>query len=144
MLMLWHCRSDTGNHAVSTTDCTVVSEVEMRCATPPGTGTGYRWSVTVAGQSSQVSVQSTSYGLPVVLNVTSPVLVQGRYVVPTAGGAVVTVSGRNFGADVREIAVHWNGLAVPSESLILSTPHYELQFTSLSGKSGLVRFADNI
>ncbi len=89
----------------------------FRCIIPAGVGVGYRWVVTVGGQASLPSTQTTSFSPPVVSLVElrlaggAPVpLVQG---VPTAGGATLVLSGTNFGPVASLVRVLWNGVPVP-------------------------------
>jgi hypothetical protein len=84
---------------------------------PAGVGVGYRWVVTVGGQASLPSAQTTSFSQPVVSLVelrlaggASVPLVQGM---PTAGGATLVLSGTNFGPDASLVQVLWNGAPVP-------------------------------
>jgi hypothetical protein len=127
-----------GGPTLHTAACSVVGagHTTVRCISPPGVGTGYAWSLSVAGQTSAPSAQTTSYGPPSVTELT----VAGTGIaggdepgsVPTAGGATVTLTGMNFGPDGALIVVTWNGVVVPN--VALSVPHSSLSFTSLPGQ----------
>ncbi len=121
-----------------TSACSVLGagHTSVACTTPAGVGAGYSWTISVAGQESAPSTQTTSYGLPSV----TAVAVTGSGVaggdeagsVPTAGGATVTLSGVNFGADASNILVLWNGTVLPR--VAVTVPHTALSFTSQPGQ----------
>jgi hypothetical protein len=103
---------------------------------PPGVGSGYAWSVVVAGQASEPSSSVTSYAPPSIVSVTVSgigVLTDEPGAVPTAGGATVTVQGRNLGDDVSAITVRWAGTAVVSGVMLLAS-HSLLAFSSPPGQ----------
>jgi hypothetical protein len=126
-----------GGAVLRTGDCSVVGtgHTAVHCVCPPGVGTGYSWSLAVAGQSSALSNQTTSYGSPLLIAVTvsGPGIVGGDEpgTVPTAGGATVTLTGANFGPDSSRIVLLWDGAVVPI--VALTVPHTTLFFTSLPG-----------
>jgi hypothetical protein len=86
---------------LTSTDCSLaVEHVEVWCVVPSGGGAGFVWSVVVDGQSSAPSLQNTSYAPPIVAAI--GVSGSGTFedepdAVPTSGGAIVTLSGSNFG-----------------------------------------------
>jgi hypothetical protein len=127
-----------GGAVLRTSACAVVGagHTTVHCVSPPGVGTGYSWSLSVAGQSSPFSSQTTSYGPPLLtaVAVSGPGISSGDEAgtVPTAGGATVTVTGTNFGADSSSILVTWDGTSVPV--VVLTEPHSSLSFTSLPGQ----------
>jgi hypothetical protein len=131
-----------GGTALRATACVVVGagHTAVRCAAPAGVGTGYAWSLSVAGQASAPSTDTTSYGPPVVtaVSVSGPGAAGGDEpgAVPTAGGAVVTLTGLNFGADASRIVLTWDGAVVPG--VVVSVPHTVLSFTSLPGQGAPV------
>ncbi len=118
--------------------CSIVGSghTTVRCATPAGVGAGYTWTLSVAGQSSAPSTQTTSFGRPFVgaVTVTGLQIVDSDAVgaVPTAGGATVTLTGVNFGADDSRVVVVWNGTVLPT--VALTVPHTALSFASLPGE----------
>ena len=69
-------------------NCSVVEpHFRIRCVTAPGVGDGLRWLVTVAGQTSRLSVATTSYKAPAVLAFNTqgvPMLTTGGYAVELA------------------------------------------------------------
>jgi hypothetical protein len=88
-------------------DCRVVfSHSVIECKTAAGVGHQLHWSVTVGNLSSETP--TTSYGAPVILNVTGP----GAQNASTAGGQDVILTGYNFGTR-NEFAV---GFVMYSES----------------------------
>jgi hypothetical protein len=119
-------------------DCAVVGagHTTVHCACPAGVGAGYSWTLSVAGRSSAPSAQTTSYGPPslAAVAVSGPGSAGGDEAgaAPTAGGATVTVTGANFGADSANIVVTWAGAVVPF--VLLTEPHTALSFTSLPGQ----------
>ncbi len=121
-----------------TSACSVVGagHTRIHCSTPSGVGAGYTWTVTVAGQSSAPSVQTTSYAVPslTAVSVASVGVVDAGepFAMPTAGGAIVTLRGSNFGPDSSAVVVTWNGLAMPD--VAVTVPHSSLSFTSLPGQ----------
>jgi hypothetical protein len=126
-----------GSGSVTTTACTVqgAGHTLVHCVTPPGVGVGYQWMLTIAGQASGLSVQTTSYGLPTITStvVSGPGSFPDEpHRAPTAGGATVTLTGTNFGDDPSTIALTWNG--VPVSGLVLTATHTQLTFTSTSGQ----------
>jgi hypothetical protein len=127
-----------GGAVVRTSACSVAGagHTTVHCVSPPGVGAGYSWSLSVAGRSSPLSAQTTSYGAPLL----TAVAVSGLGIlggdepgtVPTAGGATVTVTGTNFGPDTADIVLTWAGAVVPV--VFLTQPHTTLSFTSLPGQ----------
>lgn len=124
-----------------TSNCAVTGEghVEAVCMTPPGVGRGYVWTLVVAGLASRPSSQVTAYAPPSVTSLTissvTP-LVEDPGAVPTSGGATVTVSGENFGADPALVQVLWGG--VPVGVVLLAVAHTTLTFTSPPGQGASV------
>jgi hypothetical protein len=117
-------------------NCTItVAHETIVCQTPAGVGTGYRWRVTVAGQASLLSSEVASFRVP---NVTS-VLVNGRRSTPTAGGALLTFTGSQFGVDNAAVTVLWNGVALPG--VYVSTPHTAVSVAALPGQGPPVSLA---
>ena len=123
-----------------TTLCTVPATapyVELRCVCPAGVGVGFVWTVSVAGQSSLPLAAVTSFAAPVVtaIVVTSAMTVVPLYnglpAVPTAGNAVVTLSGVDFGAIATAVVVMWGNDSVP---VAVAVPHSTLTFTAPAGE----------
>ncbi len=81
--------------SVSTTGCVrdTVSHSWVRCNAPAGVGILHRWSVSVGGQSSGVSVAWTSYMAPSLLSLSGV----GSSNANTDGGQTVFLNGYNFG-----------------------------------------------
>ncbi len=127
----------SGSGRVVTLACEVPASgahTRVWCVSPPGVGVGFYWTLTVAGQASGRSSSTTSYARPVVSTVT--VTGNGTYpedpgAVPTAGGATVTLTGANFGADPALVALTWDGLSV--RGLVLLSSHTTLVFQSPPG-----------
>src|SRR5690606_10018866 len=74
----------------SSTQCSVDM---MTCQPAPGIGANHQWNVTVGGQTSDMSADTTSYKRPVILTMPD-------YQWPfsdTAGGDAVTIFGDQFG-----------------------------------------------
>jgi hypothetical protein len=84
----------------------------------------------VAGQSSNAAPYTTSYVPPVVLSVA----VDGAAALPTQGGAQLVISGRNFGAYTAAYQVTWNGVSLPSLSMI--EPQRRIGVRTLPGEGG--------
>jgi len=79
---------------------TSISYDQIICTTAEGTGSGLRWQVTVANQSSAASTETIRYGDPVVYTI--------AFDEPsTTGGGVVNITGTNFGVNVGVIAVRY-------------------------------------
>jgi hypothetical protein len=76
--------------------CTVmdVNQTSMRCQTSSGVGSGHVWRVTVGGQVSFVSRDTTAYVPPTVLAVSG----QGSRQAKTEGGEQILISGLDFGS----------------------------------------------
>ena len=125
---------------VSTSRCEVLKpgHTRVHCVSPPGAGLNYLWSVTVAGQAATVlspSAVTTSYAPPTVISavVSGPgVLPSQPGSVPTGGGATVTLTGSNFGAEPGAVTVTWDGRVVPG--VVLVTSHSVLAFPSPAGE----------
>ncbi len=131
-----------GGGLVRSSDCTVVGtgHTTAHCTSPPGAGTGYSWALSIAGQASAPSVQTTSYGPPAVasLSVSGSGTVEGEpFSVPTAGGTTVTLFGTNLGGDASRINLLWNGEVV---SGVVAT-HTRLAFPSPAGQGASVRLS---
>jgi hypothetical protein len=123
---------------VTTSDCEVADDThtEVRCRTPPGSGAGYTWTLSVAGQSSLPSLFTTSYAAPMVSSVAlsgEGLFVDDPLGLPTAGRALVTVSGRNFGSSAGSVVVTWGGVQVAGV-VVLSVPHTTITFPSPPGQ----------
>lgn len=69
------------------------AQTVLTCYAVAGIGSNFTWAVTVAGQSSGQSQQSTSYPPPSLAAVSGVGAVGGS----TAGGQIVTLTGLNFG-----------------------------------------------
>jgi hypothetical protein len=98
-------------------------------------GTGYAWTLSVAGRASLPASLHTSFAPPVVTSI----LTDGRGTqadepgaVPPAGGARVTLLGRNFGNDPSAVDVLWDG--VPVGGTVTLASHSRLSFTSPAGQ----------
>jgi hypothetical protein len=127
-----------GGDVVRTSVCSIVGagHTTLHCVSPPGVGAGYSWSLSVAGRSSPLSAQTTSYGPPSL----TAVAVSGAGIaggdeagtVPAAGGATVTVTGANFGSDTADIVLTWDGAVMPV--VFLTQPHTAVSFASLPGQ----------
>ena len=96
-------------------------------------------------QMSNTATLSTSYGVPLmvyvsVTNTSGAVVVRNATqrltaVVGTAGGDVIKILGRNFGALLSKINVTWDGVPLEQGLVDLVAPHYELSVKSLPGAS---------
>lgn len=86
------------------TACRITADhTEVTCRTAAGAGSGHSWILTISGQESDASSQTTSYASP---SITSLAVNSGSLVtLPTAGGRDVVITGTNFGP---------SGIAVPS------------------------------
>jgi hypothetical protein len=131
--------SSESGAAVSTSSCSVVGSghAEVWCTSPPGTGTGYRWYLAIAGQRTALAPQVTAYGTPRVTGARTTL--DGRDAllnVSTAGGEALTLTGTNFGAALGTISVTWAGAPVPE--VRLREPHTTLSLSSLPGPGGAV------
>ena len=126
---------------VMTSECAVagMGHTEVHCVVPPGVGVGYTWTLTVAGQVSAPTNQSTGYAPPLIASaaVSGPGSFAGDPAgAPTSGGATVTLTGINFGHDPAHIRLTWNG--IPATGLVLVTSHSQLRFTSPAGQGSKV------
>jgi hypothetical protein len=127
-----------GGAVIRTSACSVVGagHTRIHCSTPSGVGAGYTWTLSVAGQPSAPSVQTTSFAPPSLTAVTvagiGAVDVGELGAVPTAGGATVTLEGSNFGLDSSAVLVTWNGLVM--SNVAMNVPHSSLSFASLPGQ----------
>jgi hypothetical protein len=75
--------------------CDVISHFDLRCKTSAGSGRGLSWLVTVRGQRSLGSLDTTFYSPPQLLSA-------APLTAPTKGGSIIRFTGRNLGlADVR-------------------------------------------
>jgi hypothetical protein len=93
-------------------DCRVTqNHTEITCATVPGTGRKLRWMVTVRGQTSSPSAQTTSYAAPRIASI-APATGQTR------GGFTVVVRGSDFGlaAAASRFDIRVNAFGAPSPS----------------------------
>jgi hypothetical protein len=77
------------------TNCTrdPVGHRWVSCFGAVGVGRNHRWTVTVGGQSSAASVQTTSFVSPTLLDISGA----GSRNANTDGGQIVVISGREFG-----------------------------------------------
>ena len=55
---------------------------------------------------------------------------------PTVGGAILTIRGRNFGEDPLQVRVLWNGVPVPG--VLISEPHTTLTLSTPPGQGPFV------
>ncbi len=118
--------STTGTLAA--TDCAVLEggQTAAECRLTPGVGTGFQLVVRVAGQDSEPAAEATlSFAAPVLMYtlVASP---SGGGetrdgLVPTTGGALVTLVGTNLGSDPNHVVVRWGG--VPLTGVRLAVAH---------------------
>ncbi len=134
---LGHRSGASPGSSVTTTRCVVAGSEheEVHCISPPGVGANYVWTLRVGGQSSGPSTQRTSYAPPMVTALTTSgvgTLDLEPGAVPTSGGATVTLTGRNFGADPTAVTISWNG--APIDVVALRVPHEVVSFTSPSGQ----------
>jgi hypothetical protein len=133
-----------GGPLVTTANCVVPGEGHTRvvCNSPPGSGSGFTWTLSVAGQRSNPAPTSTSYSPPIVTAITvdrarvdgANDLMDEPGMVPTAGDATVTLHGANFGARLDLVSVVWDGVPVPN--LLLTEAHTTLRFPSPPGPGG--------
>lgn len=94
------------------TDCNVtVQSTRIVCSTVPGVGANHKWTVTVAGQTSAASVNTTSYAPPVVSGFS------GLTEFSTVGGTGVTITGSNFGAQGTNVTATYG----PSSNVLAYT-----------------------
>ena len=79
--------------------CRVDSHTAITCTTIPGTGTAHRWTVTVKGQTSQASTNTTSFAVPVLhhIDITTAA---------TRGHVVITLNGTNLALNDPQTMVH--------------------------------------
>jgi hypothetical protein len=131
-----------GNGVVTTASCVASDKghTEVRCVSPPGVGTGYAWTLTVAGLASRPSLQLTSYAPPDITAVAVSglgALVDEPGRVPTAGGATVTLTGHNLGDETGAISVLWNG--IPAGGIVILVPHTVVSVVSLPGQGSPAR-----
>jgi hypothetical protein len=123
---------------VTTKDClcTNVHQTEVHCASPAGVGTGYSWVLVVGGQRSNPAPEMTSYAAPSAHSVTivsrdnEPLGCNG---LPTAGGAIVTITGLSFGTRSLDVVVRWDGVVVTDVRVPVAQS--VITFTSLPGGS---------
>jgi hypothetical protein len=74
--------------------CTIITAgTWLRCATVPGVGANFSFTVVVDGASSSASAGTLSYAPPTIADVAVP----GMTLVPLAGAVTVLVRGSNFG-----------------------------------------------
>ncbi len=110
----------------------------VMCTAPAGVGVGYTWSLSVAGQTSAPSNQTTSYGPPsvtaVIVTGAGAVGVDEPGSVPTTGGATVTLIGSNFGPEAARIRVLWSGVELAG--VAMNVPHTSVFFVSPPGQGG--------
>jgi hypothetical protein len=112
------------------------THTRIQCTMPPGVGTDLAWVVSVAQRASAPSTVKTSYRGPAVtgLIVTSALGVgaPGSGLVPTRGGATLTLLGTNFGAHPESVRVWWNG--VPLSGVRVVGEHTALAVPTLEGE----------
>ena len=78
----------------SITDCTVhAAHISVLCIVAAGIGHSHTWRLTIGGQTSLESIQSTSYRTPVLTSVYGP----GATKASTVGGTEIYVAGWGFG-----------------------------------------------
>jgi hypothetical protein len=129
-------RTAAGDRVLRAVDCLVtVDHVEVRCVTPPGVGTGYRWTLVVAEQRSAPHPVPMSYLPPVVTFVG----VDGGRLAPTAGGGLLSIVGANLGNDLSAVAITWNGTPLPS--VFFERDFHELRVRTPAGEGADVTVA---
>lgn len=74
----------------------VVPHTGLRCTTAPGIGNDFHWTVAIAGQTSDLSVATTSYAAPEFASF-QPISGPGAQNGSTVGSQFVYASGSNFG-----------------------------------------------
>jgi hypothetical protein len=86
--------------AFNATGCAVTTaHTAVRCDTVAGVGSGFTWEVTVGGQTSLPATSVTSsYSSPVITGLRAGAGSDALTSMPTTGGTVVVVEGREFGA----------------------------------------------
>ena len=117
-----------GNIASATSnmnsDCTFHSHEELKCALPPGEGTGFGLSLVVGGQSPLNGVwDSISYGIPTVTAVTPKKA-------PTLNPGIITITGTNFGISTPIVTVLGSG----HNCTVLSHTHVEIKCQLKNGQ----------
>lgn len=81
--------------------CTVVDHDEIQCLTTQGVGRNLHWLVTVEGQTSALSADTTSYAFP---EIVSAHPLTGN----TDGGTIITINGNNL-ATFDQPTTYFNG-----------------------------------
>jgi VCBS repeat-containing protein len=98
-----------GGTEYDATGCAVTANhTQITCRTVPGTGRKLRWTVTVRGQTSSPSSQTTSYAAPTIVAIAPAT---GK----TDGGITVALQGSNFGlaAPASRFDIRVNALGSP-------------------------------
>ncbi len=88
--------AQVGGLQINATDCTIVSDTSIVCATLPGFGLNYFWTLMLGTP----TVEIVSTGMALVHSYAGPTVTSinvGAQVNPTAGGTIVTFYGTNFG-----------------------------------------------
>ena len=127
------------------TNCQVTQDhVQITCYTVPGTGRTLYWVVTVGGQTSDISLSSTSYAAPTLLSLSPS---SG----PTAGGSTMVLTGINLGllAPSSQLVIRVNALGVllptnsPPSAAQLST-YSSLINAGLPGDSSITEWISSL
>ena len=109
----WDDAKNAWSRSYSAVGCRVnVSFTRIHCKTAPGSGTGLRWTVSIAGLVSLPSTYTTDYAPP---TATSVVTDSGS---PTAGGVRATLNGHNFGGPSDSQIILFDGITIQNPSYI--------------------------
>lgn len=88
-----HATISNGRFEFSTSCTITVAHAQLSCVNPAGVGKQFHWAVSVDGQVSTPSGDTTTYQVPVVTRIFG----DGAFGSPTKGGSRVFLAGSNFG-----------------------------------------------
>jgi hypothetical protein len=128
---LWSSNLNPGQILECLNPVVTVANTEVECDLPEGSGASLDVQVTTGGQASNFE-KVFSFEAPVIENV-RPVRAQV--------GQTVTVSGRNFGNNERDLQFRFNGVVVNSNFFNITVNHTELQFEVPLGTGAAIPLA---
>jgi hypothetical protein len=117
------------------TQCEVQSgyslgNTKIECQSVPGVGSGLCWRVSVDGDTSPFSVQTTSYARPIIS------AVPGSYSLPTSSGVTVYINGEYFGSNSNAPVVKYKnsvGNLFYATNCVVATDHVRISCISSKG-----------
>ncbi len=117
---------NAGSSSYAAASCVVLlDDIKVECVAAPGVGMDFTWVISVGGQESAPSTDTTSYAIPVVNALQLFPTPAGANGLNTAGGDEFNINGRNFGPAGTPISVVYesneHGALTPACTVVSDT-----------------------